>query len=96
MALELFAKTQAVEMDGGMMIKNGARRRTPGGVYLHLLRGLKDPRVDVKEVTWTGFSSLYSYVKKCQLYLTGWFSVIWAEKLGYLYETLLFFNLCYI
>ena len=50
-ALELFAKTQAVEMDGGMMIKNGARRRTPGGVYLHLLRGLKDPRVDVKEVT---------------------------------------------
>ncbi len=39
-----------MEMEGGMMIKNGARRRTPGGVYLHLLRGLKDPRVDVKAV----------------------------------------------
>lgn len=37
-AMELFAKTQEIEKNGGMMIKNGARRRTPGGVYLHLLR----------------------------------------------------------
>ncbi len=59
MALELFAKTQAVEKDGGMMIKNGARRRTPGGVYLHLLRGLKDPRVNVKEVNWTSISPTF-------------------------------------
>ena len=49
-ALELFNKTQTIEKDGGMMIMNGERRRTPGGVFLHLLRGLKDPRVDVKEV----------------------------------------------
>ena len=45
--LELFKKTQQVEADGGMMIKNGARRRTPGGVFLHLLREINnDERVD--------------------------------------------------
>lgn len=49
--LELFQKTQKIESEGGMMIKNGARRRTPGGVFLHLLREINnDPRVDPKEV----------------------------------------------
>jgi len=36
--------------DGGMMIKNGQRRRTPGGVFLHLLRELAtsntEPSID--------------------------------------------------
>ena len=49
--LELFQKTQKIESEGGMMIKNNARRRTPGGVFLHLLREMNDdPRVDPKEV----------------------------------------------
>ena len=49
--LELFQKTQKIESEGGMMIKNGARRRTPGGVFLHLLREINDdPRVDPREV----------------------------------------------
>ena len=49
--LELFQKTQQVEANGGMMIKNGARRRTPGGVFLHLLREMNDDsRVDPKQV----------------------------------------------
>ena len=35
---EYFQKTQKVESEGGMMINNGARRRTAGGVFCHLLR----------------------------------------------------------
>merc|ERR1719361_2316918 len=50
-ALELFSKTKSIEAAGGMMIKNGDRRRTPGGVFLHLLRELSnDPRVDPKKI----------------------------------------------
>ena len=37
-ALDLFQKTRQIEAQGGMMIINNARRRTPGGVFLHLLR----------------------------------------------------------
>lgn len=37
-ALELYSETQKVEKKGGVMILNGARRRTSGGVYLYLLR----------------------------------------------------------
>ena len=49
--LEVFQKTQKIEAEGGMMIKNGARRRTPGGVFLHLLREINDdPRVDARKV----------------------------------------------
>ncbi|KAH8314401.1 hypothetical protein KR059_005335 [Drosophila kikkawai] len=36
--LELYKETQRIEADGGMMIKNGKRRRTPGGVFLFLLK----------------------------------------------------------
>ncbi|EDW02489.1 phosphorylated adapter RNA export protein [Drosophila grimshawi] len=36
--LELYKETQRIEADGGMMIKNGRRRRTPGGVFLFLLK----------------------------------------------------------
>jgi len=37
-ALDLFQKTRELEANGGLMILNNERRRTPGGVYLHLLR----------------------------------------------------------
>lgn len=49
-ALDLFSKTQKIENDGGLMIKNGARRRTPGGIFLHLLREVKDERIDATKV----------------------------------------------
>lgn len=35
-AQALFAEVQAIEASGGMLTADGARRRTPGGVY-HLL-----------------------------------------------------------
>merc|ERR1719382_2133777 len=44
---EFFKDTQKVEREGGMVINNGARRRTPGGVMLHLLR--KTERPELKE-----------------------------------------------
>lgn len=37
-AINFFAETQKIEMDGGMLIMNGSRRRTPGGVYLYLVK----------------------------------------------------------
>jgi len=39
---EFFQETQKVEAKGGMMINNGARRRTAGGVLMHLLRTTQD------------------------------------------------------
>jgi len=45
--LDFFKETQKVEREGGMVINNGARRRTPGGVMLHLLR--KTERPELKE-----------------------------------------------
>lgn len=36
--MEIFRETQKIESDGGMLIMNGQRRRTPGGVFLFLLK----------------------------------------------------------
>ena len=38
-ALAFLAETLAVEAAGGLLTEDGARRRTPGGVYFHLVRG---------------------------------------------------------
>ncbi|XP_013193540.1 phosphorylated adapter RNA export protein [Amyelois transitella] len=37
-AMEIYKETQRVEADGGMLVVNGTRRRTPGGVYFFLLK----------------------------------------------------------
>ncbi|CAG9829117.1 unnamed protein product [Diabrotica balteata] len=37
-AIDLFEETQKVEEEGGMLIMNKTRRRTPGGVFLFLVR----------------------------------------------------------
>ncbi|XP_054034647.1 phosphorylated adapter RNA export protein [Dryobates pubescens] len=37
-AIELLVETAEVEQNGGLFIVNGTRRRTPGGVYLNLLK----------------------------------------------------------
>merc|ERR1712240_10310 len=44
---DFFKETQRIEGEGGMVINNGARRRTPGGVLFHLLRKTED--VTIKE-----------------------------------------------
>ncbi|KAI8128657.1 hypothetical protein FF38_10804 [Lucilia cuprina] len=36
--LKIYKETQRIEAEGGMTIKNGQRRRTPGGVFLFLLK----------------------------------------------------------
>ncbi|XP_022334363.1 phosphorylated adapter RNA export protein-like [Crassostrea virginica] len=36
--LDLFYKTQDIEEAGGLLIQNKTRRRSPGGVYIHLLK----------------------------------------------------------
>ncbi|KAL8577283.1 hypothetical protein ACOMHN_062792 [Nucella lapillus] len=41
-ALDLLRETEKVQAGGGMLIMNGSRRRTPGGVYLTLLKTDKD------------------------------------------------------
>lgn len=40
--IRLFKETQKIESDGGMLIVNGWRRRTPGGVFLFLLKNCDD------------------------------------------------------
>ncbi|XP_026763174.1 phosphorylated adapter RNA export protein [Galleria mellonella] len=37
-AMEIYKETQRVEADGGMLVMNGTRRRTPGGIYFFLLK----------------------------------------------------------
>ncbi|XP_036704574.1 phosphorylated adapter RNA export protein [Balaenoptera musculus] len=37
-AIELLMETAEVEQNGGLFIMNGSRRRTPGGVFLNLLK----------------------------------------------------------
>ncbi|CAK1553014.1 unnamed protein product [Leptosia nina] len=41
-AIEIYTETQTVEADGGMLVMNGTRRRTPGGVYFFLLKRHND------------------------------------------------------
>lgn len=36
--MKVFSETQKIELDGGMMTMDGQRRRTPGGVFLFLLK----------------------------------------------------------
>lgn len=37
-AICFFQKTQKIEEEGGMLIMNGSRRRTAGGIYLYLVK----------------------------------------------------------
>nr|DBA23318.1 TPA: hypothetical protein GDO54_014244 [Pyxicephalus adspersus] len=50
-AIELLMETAEVEENGGLFIMNGSRRRTPGGVYLNLLKNTPSITSDqVKEI----------------------------------------------
>lgn len=41
-AEELLVETWKVESEGGLMLSDGSRRRTPGGVFFYLVRGCLD------------------------------------------------------
>lgn len=47
-SIEIFFKTQKIEKNGGILTANQERRRTPGGVFISLLK--EDPDVDQKSV----------------------------------------------
>ncbi|XP_062870025.1 phosphorylated adapter RNA export protein [Trichomycterus rosablanca] len=50
-ALELLSETAAIEQNGGLYTVDGSRRRTPGGVYLNLLKNTPSiSRKQVKEI----------------------------------------------
>lgn len=42
-AIKLYEETKRIEEEGGIMVMNGLRRRTPGGVYIFILK--KDPEI---------------------------------------------------
>ncbi|CAH0590116.1 unnamed protein product [Chrysodeixis includens] len=48
-AIEIYKETQRVEADGGLLIINGTRRRTSGGLYFYLLKN--DPDVTQEMVS---------------------------------------------
>ncbi|XP_043240704.1 phosphorylated adapter RNA export protein-like [Amphibalanus amphitrite] len=47
-SIELFEETKSVEEGGGMLVNNWSRRRTPGGVFIQLLK--TDPEVTEEQV----------------------------------------------
>ncbi|XP_072167033.1 uncharacterized protein [Diadema setosum] len=50
-SIEIWKQTEKIEHDGGMMIMNRSRRRSPGGVFIHMMK--TDPDVspqDIKEI----------------------------------------------
>ncbi|NWU94973.1 PHAX protein, partial [Upupa epops] len=50
-AIELLMETSEVEQNGGLFIVNGTRRRTPGGVYLNLLKNTPSIKEEqIKEI----------------------------------------------
>ncbi|NWQ78841.1 PHAX protein, partial [Columbina picui] len=50
-AIELLMETAEVEQNGGLFIVNGTRRRTPGGVYLNLLKNTPSVKEEqIKEI----------------------------------------------
>lgn len=50
-AIDLYDKTKEIEDNGGMLMANGHDRKTPGGIYLHLLKKDQDiPRVEINEI----------------------------------------------
>ncbi|EZA53924.1 hypothetical protein DMN91_011561 [Ooceraea biroi] len=50
-AIDFFQKTRKIEEDGGMLIMNGSRRRTAGGVYLWLVKNDKHiPQEEIRQI----------------------------------------------
>uniref|UniRef100_A0A182P4W3 Phosphorylated adapter RNA export protein n=1 Tax=Anopheles epiroticus TaxID=199890 RepID=A0A182P4W3_9DIPT len=52
--LKLFQETQKIEADGGMLVMKGWRRRTPGGVFLFLLKHCEEVDQEAKKTIFQG------------------------------------------
>lgn len=48
MALLLFNECKKIEISGGILVTTQHRRRTPGGVYLHLFKSNDKISIEVK------------------------------------------------
>jgi len=59
-----FKETQKIEASGGLEINNGARRRTAGGVMLHLLRKTEDPSIKDKVKKFFASSQKKDHLRK--------------------------------
>ncbi|XP_076876129.1 phosphorylated adapter RNA export protein [Brachyhypopomus gauderio] len=63
-AIELLSETATVEQNGGLYTVDGSRRRTPGGVYLNLLKNTPSiSHEDVKEIFYEENQKEYSNKK---------------------------------
>ncbi|VDK47502.1 unnamed protein product [Anisakis simplex] len=51
LALKLFEETRKVELSGGMLVLDGSRRRTPGGVFMVLFKANPDIPQEAKVFT---------------------------------------------
>ena len=50
-AIDFFQKTKRIEAEGGMLIMNGSRRRTAGGIYLYLVKNDEHiPQPKIREI----------------------------------------------
>lgn len=50
-SIEFYKKTKEIEEDGGLLIMNGSRRRTPGGVYFYLVKNDEHiPQEQIREI----------------------------------------------
>ncbi|XKL64802.1 hypothetical protein PGB90_004888 [Kerria lacca] len=67
-AIEIYNKTQETEKNGGLMIINGSRRRTSGGVYLKFVKDEKLPKKIFETIFMNSeFSTKKSKLKKYKL-----------------------------
>lgn len=65
-ALKLLSETETIEENGGLMVKNMQRRRTPGGVYLHLVRSDKSIDKEILDKIFEGELNSFEAKKKFQ------------------------------
>ncbi|KAL6037146.1 hypothetical protein STEG23_022988 [Scotinomys teguina] len=57
-AIELLMETAEVEQNGGLFIMNGSRRRTPGGVFLNLLKNT--PSISEEQIKQADACGIYA------------------------------------
>lgn len=50
-SIDFYEKTRKIEEEGGMLIMNGSRRRTAGGIYLWLVKNDEHiPQEKIREI----------------------------------------------
>ncbi|KAM3847641.1 phosphorylated adapter RNA export protein isoform 2-T4 [Vipera latastei] len=67
-SIELLMKTTEVEQNGGLLIMDGSRRRTPGGVYINLLKNtpcITSEQIEIRPAQRSGVILDYSSSQNC-------------------------------